>query len=388
MATPSNLSLSRFRGSSLTRILRATALAFGVISSLLAAEPAPKSFDVPADAADKSLKRFSEQAGLEFVFPSELTRGVRTQPVKGTMTAREALDTMLAKTGLAAIRDEQTGAFTLSRNAAPNAPRAAQTTPSDRPLPVPAPAPETVELSPFEVRSDYAIGYRSLESISGSNSRIAIRDLPQSISVFNSEFISDIGASNLAESVAYSASLTSGRNVQQFNRVEFSLRGFPATTLREGLNWGLGNDGYNVDRIEVVKGPSAVLYGASQPGGFVNVMAKRPRNKYGGSAKLTLGSYERRRAEIDVTGPLAQNGALLFRFMGAYEKFDTFRDWENGENTYLNPVVTWKPLKRASFTVSYEYQNSHRTPNNQTPILYPSSAGPAALTNAANPPSA
>lgn len=253
----------------------------------------------------------------------------------------------------------------------------------------PPAAPEpVVELETFSVTSSRAVGYRTLDSISGSNSRIAIRDLPQSISVFTSEFLADIGAGNLAESVAYASSLTSGRNVVQFNRVEFSLRGFPATTLREGLQWSMGNDGYNVDRIEVVKGPAAVLYGASQPGGFVNVISRRPKPNYSGSVKVTYGSYERRRAEADVTGPLLKDRSLMFRLLGAYEKFDTFRDWENGENTYLNPVLTWKPFKRVAFTVGHEYQESHRTPNNQTPILYPSSAAPAALTSAANPPSA
>ncbi|MBL9203101.1 MAG: TonB-dependent receptor plug domain-containing protein, partial [Opitutaceae bacterium] len=260
--------------------------------------------------------------------------------------------------------------------------------PAPRPPDTSAALAPVLELETFSVTSDKAIGYRSLDSISGSNSRIAVRDLPQSISVFTSEFMQDIGAGNLAESVAYAASLTSGRNIQQFNRVEFSLRGFPATTLREGLTWSLGNDGYNIDRIEVVKGPAAVLYGASQPGGFVNVIAKRPRAKAGGSAKVTLGRYDRHRAEFDLTGPAAGGGQLLFRFAGAYEKFDSFREWENGENTYLNPMVTWKPFRRVAFTASHELQRSRRTPNNQTPILYPSSAAPAALTNAASPPAA
>lgn len=257
------------------------------------------------------------------------------------------------------------------------------------PTAAPASVDETVvQLDTFSVTADSNIGYRALDSISGSNSRIAIKDLPQSISVFSSEFVKDVGAGNLAEAVAYSPALTSGRNIQQFNRVEFSLRGFPATILREGLNWSMGNDSYNFDRIEVVKGPAAVLYGASQPGGFVNVISKRPSAKAATSAKLTVGSFDRRRAEFDTTGALNKSGSVLYRFMAAYEKFNSFRDWENGENSYINPVVTWKPLKRVSFTVSYEYQNSHRTPNNQSPILYNSSAAVTPLNSATVPPAA
>lgn len=356
-----------------------------------------RDFNIPAGTAASTLKQFVQQSGIELLYSSDAIAGAETKSVSGQLAPREALRRMLAGSALVVAEGKKNGAMAVTRAPDPNDPRVVPALPSDRPgsprsnssdsSSSGSDAGQVVELETFSVTASSAVGYRSLESISGSNSRIAIRDLAQSISVYTSEFNSDIGATNLAESVAYASSLTTGRNVQQFNRVEFSLRGFPATTLREGITWGFGNDGYNTDRIEVVKGPAAVLYGASQPGGFVNVMAKRPKNQFGGSAKLTLGSYDRKRAELDVTGPLSKGGWLLFRVMGAYERFDTFRDWENGENSYLNPVVTWKPFKRVSFTVSHEYQNSHRTPNNQTPILYPSSAAPVALNNAATPPS-
>jgi hypothetical protein len=74
----------------------------------------PKTFNVPANTADKSLKQFSEQAGLEVVFSTRVTREVVTKPVKGDMTGRQALDAMLAGTGLIVIQDAKTGAFTVS----------------------------------------------------------------------------------------------------------------------------------------------------------------------------------------------------------------------------------------------------------------------------------
>jgi hypothetical protein len=72
----------------------------------------PKTFNVPANTADKSLKQFSEQAGLEVVFSTRVTREVVTKPVKGDMTGRQAPDAMLAGTGLIVIQDAKTGAFT------------------------------------------------------------------------------------------------------------------------------------------------------------------------------------------------------------------------------------------------------------------------------------
>lgn len=75
-----------------------------------------KSFDLPADAADKAIKRFSEQTGLEVFYPSSAAKGRRTQPVKGEMTDRQALDVMLTGTGLSVIQDKKTGAFTVSHD--------------------------------------------------------------------------------------------------------------------------------------------------------------------------------------------------------------------------------------------------------------------------------
>lgn len=102
-------------------------------SLLLAAEPAKRAFDLPSDTAEKSLKLFSRQAGLEVIFPSEIAKEVRTKPVKGAMTAREALAAMLTNTGLALFEDK-TGAFTVRREGNdPNAHRAAPAKASDRP---------------------------------------------------------------------------------------------------------------------------------------------------------------------------------------------------------------------------------------------------------------
>ena len=79
------------------------ALALGLASIVSAAEPAKRSFNVPAADAEKSLKVFSEQARLEVLFPTALVSGVRTQPVSGDLPPREALTQMLAGTGLVAV---------------------------------------------------------------------------------------------------------------------------------------------------------------------------------------------------------------------------------------------------------------------------------------------
>lgn len=235
-----------------------------------------------------------------------------------------------------------------------------------QPSPTPPAEEPPVTLREFVVSADGAVGYRSLDSISGSNTRIAIRELPLSVSVFTEEFLRDVGANSLMESVAYSSS-ASVNSTNQFNRVTFSIRGYESVNLRDGFRWELGNDSYNIERVEVVKGPAAVLYGSSQAGGFVNVLSRRPQNRFLGSARVTLGDFDKRRAELDVNQPLVP-GKVLFRFMAAYDDFDSHRAFESTENTLLNPVLTWKPLERASWTVGFERSLHRHTPVNGLPI--------------------
>jgi iron complex outermembrane receptor protein len=94
-----------------------------------------KSFSIPASTADRSLKEFSSQSGVELVHPGEIVRGVRTPAVTGDLTPGVALSRLLRGTGLTSVQDEKTGAFSISRASDSNVRRAAQATPSDRPPP-------------------------------------------------------------------------------------------------------------------------------------------------------------------------------------------------------------------------------------------------------------
>jgi len=86
------------------------------VSAAFAQEQAKSHFDLPADSAEISLRRFSVQSGLSIMFPTETTRGIRTQAVQGAFTPREALDRMLAGTPLRVLQDKKSGALTIVRS--------------------------------------------------------------------------------------------------------------------------------------------------------------------------------------------------------------------------------------------------------------------------------
>lgn len=137
MSPPAALALfpGKLRAPIVLRSLCRAGLLFAVATLGFAAQPAKRAFDLRAESADKSLKRFSEQAGVEVLFPTKVARSVRTREVKGEMTPKQALDLMLTGTGLVMIEDPKTQAFSIRRetDVEKNGQRAAQSTGSDRP---------------------------------------------------------------------------------------------------------------------------------------------------------------------------------------------------------------------------------------------------------------
>lgn len=103
---------------------RLVAFALGLIAVLTsgrAAEPALRRFDIAAGPAETTLRQFADQAGDQFVFSAEKVAGVQTAAVRGQLTARQALERMIAATELRAVQDSSTGALTVDRLAAPRA---------------------------------------------------------------------------------------------------------------------------------------------------------------------------------------------------------------------------------------------------------------------------
>ena len=95
-------------------------LGLAALASLRAAEPSAKiAFDIPAGVAAETLKRAAQQARLEIAFPADIVRGVNTGAIRGDYAPVEAMNLMLGGSGLAALRDERTGAITIRRFSPP-----------------------------------------------------------------------------------------------------------------------------------------------------------------------------------------------------------------------------------------------------------------------------
>lgn len=176
----------------------------------------------------------------------------------------------------------------------------------------------TITLSPFEVRSGPDNAYTSDSSTTGTRIASSIKELPFTVNVVTSQFMRDFAAFNFQEQMAFIPGF--GMREGQGN---YTLRGAGqggAGMLRNGFFRAGMIDMVDIDRVEVIKGPAAAIYGRTSPGGIINYITKRPRDKWEAAFTQSIGGYDLSRSEASLTGPILP-GKLSFRFDTAY--YDT-----------------------------------------------------------------
>lgn len=199
----------------------------------------------------------------------------------------------------------------------------------------PAREEEAVVLNPFEVTTRQDLGYLSREATASGRVVQSLENIPQSITIVNAAMIEDTAATSAIDALRFAAGALP--NTDERNSTAINVRGFSATAMRRNGEL-MGNGTFPMseftEQIELVKGPAAVLYGASQPGGLVNVVTKMPRFKSGSSLTLTgygLGNTGGYTSSFDVTGPLPVwkdekgRSRVAYRLVGVHERRRDFR---------------------------------------------------------------
>jgi outer membrane receptor protein involved in Fe transport len=170
----------------------------------------------------------------------------------------------------------------------------AQTAPTPKPE---APPEEAVRLSEFSVTASDDRGYVPSETMTGSRVATKIIDLPYTVNVLTSEFFEDFGVFEFMDNIVHVGSFT-GLDIGG----NFNLRGFGSTyQLRDGF-FRLGRYGSsNIDRMEIIKGSNAAIYGRTSPGGMVNMISKQPKSRASQKISLNYGSYGTQRGTLERT---------------------------------------------------------------------------------------
>lgn len=157
---------------------------------------------------------------------------------------------------------------------------------------------------------------------------------------------------------------------------QFNIRGFTATgqIFRNGIRvpnaFSPLVETENLERVEILKGPASVLYGALEPGGIINLVTEQPLDDPRYAASLSVGSFGLLRPAFDLTGPLNADETLLYRINAVYETGERWRDFDTDiDRFYVSPVLTWRISDRTNFTIDGEYFNDERPVDRGIPAV-------------------
>jgi iron complex outermembrane recepter protein len=292
-------------------------------SSVLAADlDAAYSFDIPAQPLSSALVLFAKQSEIQVITASRDLDSYRIEAVQGQFSARDILTKLLAGTGLAFV-EVGDGTVTISKGADQSASRNA----------------DGVKASPEGADSE---GILQEITVFGRGATETVKDVPQTVSVFNADFIQNVQANVADDIVRFTPNAVPyGWAVPLYSSVV--IRGFASSLTWNGMAQRTTNGTLklaNVERVEILKGPASVLYGSMEPGAVINLVTKRPQQQFEASGDLQFGSYSERHYELDIGGPITDRvGARL-----NVANFETHTPFNNTgvEDLFIAPVVEFK----------------------------------------------
>ncbi len=308
-----------------------------------------RQYDIPACPVGTALNRFAAQSGILISGAGELGEGRRSPGLQGRYDVDEGLQRLLAGTGLAAERGNN-GSYRLVASSQFELPT----------LNVEADRVRESAWGPVE-------GYVATRSATATKTDTPILETPRSISVVTSEQINDRKAISVEEAVAYSSGVSVGGSGLDPRFDQIRIRGYAATSNADYLdgmrqpNSGwlsyFASDPFALERIEILKGPSSVLYGQISPGGMVNRVSKRPSEKAVEQVELQYGNNDHVQGQFDVGGALNESGSVLYRLVGVVRNADTDIEQVTNDVALLAPSLSWKLDERTDLTVLAQYQD-------------------------------
>ncbi|BAV63092.1 TonB-dependent siderophore receptor [Sphingobium cloacae] len=326
-----------------------------------AAAQAVHVFDIPAGSLADAINSFGEQGGAQILYDAALTQGRDSAGLKGRFGVAEGLSRLLAGSGIT-FRQTGPNIFTLE--------------------PAPQSADGAIQLGPVRVEGEGAgrggsgiaetatgpvTGYVATRTATGSKTDSSILEIPQTISILTRDRIEAQGGQSINDSVRYTAGVRSNFAGANPKDDALIIRGFSQFTSNfyvDGVRLlpttsYFSQEPYGFERIEILKGPSSVLYGQNAPGGLINLVTKRPTEDRRGEVAILAGTQNRLEGTLDVSGPVTSDGALLYRLVGLARNLDQQIDYLKDDRVYIAPSIAWHPGEATSLLVQASYQKDH-----------------------------
>lgn len=211
---------------------------------------------------------------------------------------------------------------------------------------------EVVTLPDFRVTTTAASDYIASESTTGTRVAAKILDLPFTVNVLTAEFLDDFNALDFRDQLAYTSNVT-GYEVLSTG---YGMRGFDADVqLRNGFRRIGLIDKVNVERVEIIKGPAASIYGSVLPGGTINYITRKPKAKPEQRVSFTYGANELMRSQVSSTGPLGGSGKLFYRVDAAGQMSERDQAFKELYQSTASAQLLWKPSAHTSLLLEAEW---------------------------------
>ncbi len=228
-----------------------------------------------------------------------------------------------------------------------------------------------------EDRSDVIIvtGTKTTGGDFGARSGIPLAEIPQGVQVLDASDLLERNVRSIGDALRAVPSANVGTpRTASYQSFSLKVRGFLADQMRNGVRQRYYEDVdasalINVDRIEILKGPSSVLFGQSAVGGVVSIVTKRPQQEWGGALSATAGSFEQLVVSGDVTGPVSETGRLYFRANAEIERSGTFVDFQDLDRENASLSLTWAPTSDVTAYLVTEWVERRTQRNPGLPVV-------------------
>lgn len=323
----------------------------------------PRRFDIPAGPLGQALNQFASAAGVELSMDATLVQGRSTPGLTGRFSVLDGFARLLSGQGLQATRQAD-GSYTIGQM------RAAQAVGTSVADGSPTMATVTVTATmPAESPTGPISGYVATRSSTGSKTDTPLIAVPQSISVVTRDQIDDQAAGSVREALRYTPGLLSeyrGAGGTRYDTILYRGMGggvnydysFLDGMRLLGANYAVPQvDPYQLERIDVLRGPSSVLFGQGTPGGMINLVSKMPTTEPVHEVQVQVGNRGWKQLGFDLGGSLNEDGSLSYRLTGVGHGGDSQVSQQKDERAALSGGITWQPDADTRLTLQMRYQH-------------------------------
>jgi len=210
-------------------------------------------------------------------------------------------------------------------------------------------------------------GYHAKRSATGTKTDVSLMETPISVQVISREIMDDQQVLTIKDAIknvsgVYTSTGPDGNTMDFFNIRGFEVDSYGSSYLDGVRDFSRSpKETAGLERIEVLKGPAAIMYGRIEPGGMVNRVSKKPIADQFTKVQQQIGSHNSFRTTLDANGLMSDDESWLYRANVAIEDSDGYKDDTHNRRVYVAPQITWQASEQTRINTGIEYQKNNRS---------------------------